>query len=150
MPINLRSADKSFGYAFVNITSAPVAAQLMRQLQLLAVDEKEWQVMWSSCQGRKANVERYRNSPLMHETVPADCKPALYDDRGVRVQFPAPTKHISKPRIHYSKDKLKVSENEVRAAIVKASIGPCSIKEDTKPQQNSRKNMHGRRGWPSM
>jgi hypothetical protein len=104
MPMNLRSYE-SFGYAFVNLTDATVAAKLMSHLQLLAADEKEWQVVWSTCQGLTANVERYRNSPLMHESVPADCKPVLFDEYGDQVQFPAPTKHIAKPRIHYSKDK---------------------------------------------
>jgi len=93
MPMSLRS-NGCFGYAFVNFTCASLALQLKRQLQLLEADDKEWRVVWSSCQGLAANVERYRNSPLMHDTVPADCKPALYDEHGDQVKFPAPTKNI--------------------------------------------------------
>lgn len=37
----------------------------------------------------------------MHEQVPKDCKPAVYDHSGNQVTFPKPTKNIPKPRIHW-------------------------------------------------
>merc|ERR1711916_247075 len=49
-------------------------------------------------QGLEDNVERYRNSPVMHEAVPAQYKPLLFDG-GVPVAFPAPTKSIRFPRL---------------------------------------------------
>jgi hypothetical protein len=123
LPMNLR-ANGSFGYGFVNFMSPSVACHFTRQLDALEHDEKEWRAVWSTCQGMTANVERYRNSPLMHNSVPADCKPALYDERGIQVQFPAPTKTIPKPRIHHTKGKDSERKHGMKSK--------------------------GDRGWPSM
>lgn len=104
MPMNFR-ANGNFGYAFVNFTSHAVAAQVVAQMQPLETEDTSasgrWTSAWSTCQGLSANVERYRNSPLMHDTVPWEYKPSVYDCFGNRVQFPKPTKNISKPRIHW-------------------------------------------------
>merc|ERR1712232_1500762 len=59
-----------------------------------------WVTSWSTCQGLHDNVQRYRNSPLMHKCVPVECKPAVFDECGTRTEFPAPTRLIPKPRIH--------------------------------------------------
>ena len=48
-------------------------------------------------QGLQAHVERYRNSPVMHETVPDEYKPMVLQD-GVRVAFPKPSKSSRPPR----------------------------------------------------
>jgi len=48
-------------------------------------------------QGLSAHIERYRNSPLMHESVPDEYRPILLCG-GRRVPFPAPTKRIKPPR----------------------------------------------------
>jgi hypothetical protein len=111
MPMNFRS-DGNFGYAFVNFTSARVAMELINELSLSELDDQEWRYVWSTCQGVNANIERYRNSPLMHALIPAECKPALYDTRGCLVQFPAPTKNIPRPRIHYPKNKAPAKDQE--------------------------------------
>lgn len=104
MPMNLRGQG-NFSYAFINFTSHAVAAQVMMQMQRLEHDDpsssERWTSVWSTCQGLSANVERYRNSPLMHDLVPKECKPALYDHSGNPVPFPKPTKTIPKPRIHW-------------------------------------------------
>jgi hypothetical protein len=146
MPMNLRSAG-SFGYAFVNLTSATVAAHMMAQLCSLENDDEEWRAVWSTCQGMMSNVNRYRNSPLMHESVPADCKPALYDECGNRIEFPGPTKNISKPRIHRSRIKME-RENDIGDAFVKAAVG--TGEHDSKPQHHPGKTAKAHRGWPSM
>lgn len=105
MPMNFRESG-NFGYAFVNFVSHHVAANLMDQMKNPKYAEnpsiQKWNIVWSNCQGFDANVERYRNSPLMHELVPMDCKPTVYNHMGMQVPFPAPTKTISKPRIHRS------------------------------------------------
>jgi hypothetical protein len=105
MPINLR-ASGNFGYAFINFSSHAVASHVMMQMQGSEEDSSDssdkWICQWSNCQGWDANVERYRNSPLMHETVPQDCKPAVYDCTGKQTVFPQPTKRIAKPRIHFA------------------------------------------------
>jgi|Transcript_66446 hypothetical protein len=138
MPMNLRTGV-SFGYAFVNFTSTAVAVQLMSH-------SKEWEAVWSACQGITANVERYRNSPLMHKMVPADCKPALYDELGLRVPFPAPTvARINKPRIHQNKGKPK--ENEIQKDTLAKSVGNmCHSSQEAKPQNTSAGNRNIKRG----
>jgi RNA recognition motif-containing protein len=135
MPMNLRS-NGSFGYAFVDFCSPAFALQLMEQLELLEDEDKDWRAVWSRTQGITANVEFYRNSPLMHETIPEDCKPALYDEHGVQVPFPAPTKYISKPRIHHSTIKSMKKEQESRDAVAKVATHMCGSKHEIKPSQN--------------
>jgi len=99
MPISFRNGS-NFGYAFVNFVSNHVAMLVM---QTCASHGSELPSSlgtpsWCDIQGFAANAERYRNSPLMHESVPADCKPAAYDSSGNRALFPEPTETISKPR----------------------------------------------------
>lgn len=48
------------------------------------------------------HIERYRNSPIMHESVPDLYKPALFS-AGRRVAFPSPTKALRAPRIRQVK-----------------------------------------------
>lgn len=106
MPMNLRACG-SFGYTFVNFKSHSIAAQVMARLQSSqkgdVLSSLEWSAVWSTCQGLDANIDRYRNSPLMHDLVPKDAKPSVYDSNGILATFPAPTKTISRPRIHRPK-----------------------------------------------
>jgi len=48
-------------------------------------------------QGLSALIERYRNSPVMHESLPDECKPMVFVN-GARVSFPPPTRHVKWPR----------------------------------------------------
>jgi hypothetical protein len=102
MPMNFRDQGNNFGYAFVNFLSPQLARQFMSHVCILGQNggPDSWQTSWSTCQGVDANIERYRNSPLMHGDVPDYCKPALLDTYGNKVQFPLPTKPIPKPRVH--------------------------------------------------
>jgi hypothetical protein len=115
MPMNFRGQG-NFGYAFVNFVSNEVAAHVMDQMRQREDDDllnlERWTSAWSSCQGLDDNIQRYRNSPLMHDSVPLDCKPALYDASGTQIAFPKPTKTLSKPRIHWpnGKDGKKVPD----------------------------------------
>lgn len=102
MPMNLRTMA-SFGYVFVNLTSPIVADQCRSVFQGLSRwvtrSDKVCDVLWSDeQQGLAANIERYRNSPVMHESVPEECKPIVLAN-GVRVPFPSPTKRLREPRI---------------------------------------------------
>jgi len=90
------------GYAFVNFT-APVHAQ---QARATLNGFKRWRiksvkvcdVCWGEpLQGLASHIERYRNSPVMHPSVPDHVKPALFM-HGERVQFPAPTRRLKHPR----------------------------------------------------
>jgi len=92
---------KCYQYAFVNFISEGIAQQFQMQLHGCADEEifgdEQCEVSWSDLQGLHAIIEKYRNSPVMHPSVPDECKPMLFVD-GSAAPFPAPTKKISKPR----------------------------------------------------
>ncbi len=48
-------------------------------------------------QGLRENVQRYRNSPVMHESMPEAFKPLLLVN-GREVPFPPPTRPIKPPK----------------------------------------------------
>lgn len=107
LPMNLRNA-MNFGYAFVSFVSAQSTLQCREKLQgfnrWIEPSEKRMEIEWSETQGLEAHIERYRNSPLMHESVQDELKPALFK-RGVRIAFPEPTKAIRAPRLRKSGDR---------------------------------------------
>lgn len=129
MPMNMRRRG-NFGYAFMNFKSHATAVHVMSHLQNDAQVTSEddlsssdaWTCMWSNCQGLQANVDRYRNSPLMHDEVPKECKPTVYDDRGIRAPFPRPTKKIAKPRIHRQLPRREAFEVEANSEWVSQQI----------------------------
>merc|ERR1712187_330428 len=101
LPIDLKD-EVGLGYAFVNFTTHEQAEKFKEHFH----DFKDWPVPsdkvceaeWSeTMQGYDIHIERYRNSPVMHESVADKFKPALYKD-GVRMPFPEPTKTIKPPR----------------------------------------------------
>lgn len=100
LPVDFtRSAG--LGYAFVNMTSAADAQAVRRSLEGFrkwsVPSSKICSVRWSDpCQGLEANLDRYKNSPVMHASVPDEFKPLLFRE-GVRVPFPEPTIKIKKP-----------------------------------------------------
>jgi hypothetical protein len=99
------SSSQSFGYAFVNMVSPLAAARLHSKLHSLRIWNTELELCWStSHQGLKVHVERYKNSPVMHHSVPDDYKPQIFNC-GRRASFPAPTKKIKEPRVRRSSGK---------------------------------------------
>jgi hypothetical protein len=91
-----------FGYAFVNMVSHQDALAAWRHFQGFenwqVSSQKVCEVCWGDpLQGFAAHIERYRNSPVMHEGVPDGCKPAVFSE-GRRIPFPLPTKRIRAPR----------------------------------------------------
>lgn len=91
-----------FGYAFVNMASHQDALAAWRHFQGFeswqVSSQKVCEVCWGDpLQGLAAHIERYRNSPVMHEGVPDGCKPAVFTE-GCRIPFPPPTKRIRAPR----------------------------------------------------
>jgi hypothetical protein len=140
MPMNFR-AQGNFGYAFVNFISVEVALRFMAHLRALETDEQQWRSVWSTCQGLDANIERYRNSPLMHELIPLDCKPSIYDENGNQVAFPAPTKPFKKPRIHFAKHNSSEGEespgrSEAAREVEKIAVRECRPGRSKKQQQS--------------
>merc|ERR1719343_678913 len=89
-------------FAFVNMTT-PEDAQSIRAhfegFRWHAPSTAACRVVWNDKQqGLSALVERYRNSPVMHESVPDECKPIILTG-GRRVPFPPPTQKIKAPKI---------------------------------------------------
>lgn len=101
LPIDFRSKS-GFGYAFINMVSNDAAEKFFVQFNRFSDwpmrSQKVAEVTWSEpSQGLHVHVERYRNSPVMHDAVPDEFKPAMYEN-GIRVDFPRPTKAIRVPR----------------------------------------------------
>jgi len=97
----------AFGYAFINIVSDSEAMRFRQHFQDFTrwpyLSNKQGTVQTSeTLQGLDALVERYRNSPLMHPSVPDEMRPAVYSD-GVRACFPPPTVVLRPPRVRASK-----------------------------------------------
>merc|ERR1712032_1140950 len=93
------------GYAFANFVTESEAARALEHFSGFArwkstAEEMPCETMYTSApqQGWAASIARYRNSPVMHPSVPEHMKPAVYE-HGVQRAFPAPTKLIRSPRL---------------------------------------------------
>jgi len=102
MPVDF-ATKVALGYAFINFHK-PEQAELFWKTfdgftDWMIPSRKICTISWGNPhQGLWPNIERYRNSPVMHEQVPDLYKPVLFMD-GVRVPFPEPTKKLRSPRI---------------------------------------------------
>lgn len=90
-------------HAFVNMVSPAEAAQIRSHLEGFTkwdrLSDSVCSVAWNDRQqGLPSLVDRYRNSPVMHETVPDECKPIILAS-GRRAPFPPPTQKIKAPKI---------------------------------------------------
>merc|ERR1711918_147773 len=88
----------NIGYAFVNAINPTVAGRLRSVFEgfdrWAIQSPKVCEVSWSHPQqGFEEHVERYRNSPVMHESAPMEFKPRIFQN-GQELPFPAPTKFI--------------------------------------------------------
>jgi RNA recognition motif-containing protein len=107
LPIDFQTKT-GLGYAIINMVSHGAAVSAQEQLTGYSkwrpyACRKALEVSWNGpLQGLPAHIERYRNSPLMHESIPDYYRPALFQNR-VRVDFPAPTAKIKAPRIRHPK-----------------------------------------------
>jgi len=93
------------GHAFVDFATSFDAKRAKTALEgfsswpVTSAQDKVCEVSWAnSLQGLSAHIEFYRNSPVMHETVPEEYKPILLEG-GIRQPFPFPTKQIQPPRV---------------------------------------------------
>lgn len=95
--------NANLGYAFINCTTPANGRELLSCLQgfsqwIDSASDKVCEAVWGEpVQGLEANIERFRNSPVMHELVPLTFKPTLFQN-GIPVAFPPPTKRIRAPR----------------------------------------------------
>jgi RNA recognition motif-containing protein len=96
-------SGSSLGYALVNLTSQAAVDDFWARFEGFA----EWEipsdevcsVEWSEPhQGLSVHVARYRNSPVMHSTVPESWKPAIFA-MGRQTSFPPPTRKLKAPKV---------------------------------------------------
>lgn len=101
LPIDFRS-KAGLGYAFVNLTEAALVPHFWKTFagysKWVLPSAKVCHVSWSGPhQGRKAHLERYRNSPIMHNSVPDEFKPVVFSG-STRINFPGASKKLRAPR----------------------------------------------------
>lgn len=101
LPVDFKT-KVGLGYAFIDFSTHERAEGFLEQFQGFnkwpSHSDKVCEVDWSKAmQGLSIHVERYRNSPVMHEDVADEFKPVLFKD-GARVPFPEPTRRIRAPR----------------------------------------------------
>jgi len=101
LPVDFRT-EVGYGYAFINFVASEESDRFYWHFHgfrdWAIPSEKICQVSWSGIlQGVQEHVERYRNSPLMHDSVDDQFKPALFSN-GKRIPFPAPTGRVRAPR----------------------------------------------------
>eukprot|EP00438_Fugacium_kawagutii_P018469 Skav204798 [mRNA] locus=scaffold763:460514:465506:+ [translate_table: standard] len=99
LPYDFQRAS-NLGYAFVNLRED--AVDMFWQTfdgfsQWSLPSSKVCKVTWSGPhQGFEAHVERYRNSPVMHRSVPDEYKPLIFSE-GTPIPFPPPTRRLKAP-----------------------------------------------------
>jgi len=103
LPIDFKSSA-GLGYVFVDMESQLEAERARQHFDgfshWIFPSGKICSVSWSlpDQQGLSAQIERYRNSPVMHKSVPDEWKPILLSG-GERIPFPPPTRKIRAPRV---------------------------------------------------
>lgn len=102
LPMDFRNGV-NLGYAFVNLLTHRDALQAIALFHGFSrwfyESTKVCEVSWAHPhQGLEEHVERYRNSPVMHQCMPDEYKPMLFKG-GQRAQFPPPTKAIRAPKL---------------------------------------------------
>merc|ERR1711866_11580 len=92
LPVDL-SRLSCLGFGFVNFRTQGDALNFFKK----AHGFKNWhhqsnkvlEVSWSNpLQGLAAQIHRYRNSTVMHPSVPEQCRPALFGSNGEQLPFP--------------------------------------------------------------
>merc|ERR1719422_328537 len=101
LPIDFQT-QAALGYAFVNLLDSDIVQRFWSYFDGFTnwafPSKKRCFVSWCEPhQGLQAHIERYRNSPVMHASVPDEYKPVLVK-HGQRIVFPKPTKSIRVPR----------------------------------------------------
>jgi len=102
LPANLGSGA-CFGYALINMVAPSDARAFIEHFQgfdrwPVTSDKRALVHMSEELQGLNEMIERYRNSPLMHESIADELRPAVYRS-GTRAEFPGPTAPLKAPRV---------------------------------------------------
>lgn len=104
LPIDFGS-QAGLGYTFINFVTPGDALRCFAVFEgfsnWVLPSDKVCSVTWGMPhQGLQSHIERYRNSPVMHESIPDEWKPAVFCN-GRRLVFPPPTKVIQAPKIRH-------------------------------------------------
>jgi len=102
LPIDF-GTNTTFGHAFINFASWELAARFMSEFRGFSnwsvASCSKASVEWSDGrQGLDGQIERYRNSAMMHSSVSDEARPILLCD-GIRVAFPGPTQTLKPLRV---------------------------------------------------
>lgn len=109
LPIDFKSTA-NLGYAFVNLVDHENVEFFWKAFEGFSAwasqgraaarrgTKKVGKVEWNEVQGRDALVERFRDNPVMHPSVPEEYKPLLLTE-GEDVAFPPPTRTLKAPRV---------------------------------------------------
>jgi hypothetical protein len=102
LPMDFRQSI-NLGYAFANLLTHEDAMKFREVFQDFSnwssESAKTGEVSWATPhQGLHDNVERYRNSPVMHPSMPEEFKPLVFKD-GKGIEFPKPNKVLRAPKL---------------------------------------------------
>merc|ERR1711920_809092 len=101
MPVDFQT-ELNHGYVFINFVTLEDAAGFKKHFKSFSdwslPSDSICEVTWfDSTHNIDSHIQRYGDSPLMHESVEDRFKPVLFKD-GLRIPFPEPTKKIRAPR----------------------------------------------------
>lgn len=113
LPMDFRNGV-NLGYAFVNLLLHQDAAEVMEIFHGFSSwyldSSKICEVTWAHPhQGLAEHVERYRNSPVMHSSMPDEYKPMVFKN-GMRLAFPVSTKAIRAPKLRPVRERERGQE----------------------------------------
>merc|ERR1712217_309290 len=95
------AGEGCFHYAFVNFVTNRMAIDFQDRFNgcddAVLFGDLAAEISWSQCQGLEANIEKFRNSSVMHSSVKEECRPLLFKDGRV-VPFPKPTRRVKRDR----------------------------------------------------
>jgi hypothetical protein len=99
----------ALGYAIVNFAQPTSAAGAVLRLSSVEIGGKQLEASISDAKQSMSDlILRYRDSSVMHSSVPDDFKPLIFSD-GLVVPFPEPTTTLDPP-VH-GKDKKKIKRS---------------------------------------
>jgi len=124
---------KNFGYCFINLVTPEVAQEFWAHFDGFTKwpesSDGPVAISWSAKQqGLEANVERYRNCPVMFDKLADACRPVLLKN-GVRIEFPPPTKKLRQPRVRTKKERTESTVSEDS----RASTEPAPSRKEPSP-----------------
>jgi len=94
VPIDMRH-HRNVGYCFINVTCEEGVERFNNAFQGKWIGEKRCRVSLASLQGREANIEKYRHSPVHFLQ---ECYQPTLLENGKLVAFPCPTLKHKEPR----------------------------------------------------